>query len=93
MASSKVSYSVEFESRISRLFIFRSLWMYIEIWVLIVWSLWMLAVGFCHFWYMLILGKRHKGLWQRQLRFQRHVIKWQAYNGFLANGRPDFVTE
>lgn len=93
MASSKVTYSVEFEEKISRLFVFRFLWSYIEIWVLLVWTFWILLVSFCHFWHMLILGKRHKGLWQRQLRYQRHVIKWQTYNNCLANGRPDFITE
>jgi hypothetical protein len=92
MAASTV-YSVTFEPKISRWFVFRSLWMVVEIWVMIGWSLWIAIIGFLHFWYMLILGRRNRGFWDMEMHFFRHSIKWQAYLQKLSNGRPKFIED
>lgn len=88
-----VTLDVGYNDRISRLFIFRPLWWCVELFVVYVWMIWIGLVGFVHFWYMLILGKRQPTLWKKQLRFMRHLTKWQAYMMNLSNERPDFVTE
>ncbi len=91
--SSSVAYSIAFEDRISRWFIFRSLWLFIECWVLMVWGLWFIVVSILHFWYMLILGRRSKDLWDAQMHYFRHTNKWKAYLMKLANGRPKFIED
>lgn len=93
MASSPVTYNVEFEERISRLFIFRFLWIYIEMWVLFVWMIWIAVLSFIQVLHMFILGKRNKSIWTSQLRFHRHMVKWQAYLNLLSNGRPKFIED
>ncbi|NOS68178.1 MAG: hypothetical protein HOO67_07535 [Candidatus Peribacteraceae bacterium] len=91
MATSDIKFTVPFEPRISRLFIFRGLWLVVEIWVLLVWSMWYGLIKFVHFWHMLILGKRNKALWNKEMRFARHSLKWQSYLMRLSNGRPEFI--
>ena len=93
MKKSNVTLNVEYSERISRLFIFRFLWIYIEMWVLMVWAMWMGIITFFHFWYMLILGKRHQGMWNRQVRFLRHMTLWQSYLGNYTDQRPDFISK
>ena len=93
MSASKVTYSVSFEKNISRLFLFRPLWLVVEIWVLIGWSLWIGIVGFLHFWYMIVLGKRHKGLWDMEMHFARHCVIWNSYLRRYSNGRPKFIED
>ena len=84
---------VPYRGTISRLFIFRFLWVYVMIWPLFPWAIWIGIVSFLHFWYMLFLGKRHEGFWNRQLRFFRHCTKWQSYFMFLTDQRPKFIED
>ena len=93
MAPSDVTFSVKFEPRISRWFVFRGLWIVLEIWVMFVWALWISIIGFLHFWYMLFLGKRHRAFWDMEMHFYRHCIKWQAYLKYLSNGRPKLIED
>lgn len=90
---SQLTYSAEYQETISRLFIFRFFYIFIEIWVLYVWIFWMALVGFVHFWYMLIIGARSRNLWNRQQRFMRHMSKWQAYLNNLVDQRPKWIEE
>lgn len=89
----ELSYDAPFEKKISRLFIFRFLWIYIEMWVLMVWGMWIGIIMFLEFWYMLILGKRCETFWKKKLRFMRHIAKWQAYLSTLTDKRPNFISE
>ena len=88
-----LTYDASFEKKISRLFIFRGLWMFLEMWVIMVWAFWMNIIIGIHFWYMLILGRRSQLLWEKQLRFMRHLAKWQSYLQFLTDKRPDMVSK
>lgn len=87
----QIAFDVPYRETISRLFIFRGLWMFIVMWPMMVWSIWFSLIMFLHFWYMLFLGKRHEGLWDRQLRFYKYVTRWNAYFHLMADKRPDFV--
>jgi hypothetical protein len=88
-----LKYEVPYEKKISRLFIFRFLWMFIEMWVIWIWGMWIGIIAFLHFWYMLILGRRHKGLWKRKVRFMRHIAKWTSYLHNTTDRRPDFIED
>lgn len=92
-AKLEIALDVPFRENISRLFIFRFLWAFIMIWPLYVWAIWISIIGFLHFWYKFILGKRHPGFWKREVRFFRHVSKWQAYFMCLVDKRPNFIEE
>ena len=93
MDTSNVTYSVTFEERISRLFIFRFLWIYIEIWVMFVWAIWFNIANVLQFLFMFIMGKRSKTLWDAQMRYMRNMIKWQSYIMAVSNGRPKFIED
>jgi hypothetical protein len=87
----QISFDVPYRETISRLFIFRGLWGFIVMWPMIVWGIWISIISFLHFWYMLILGKRHEGLWDRQIRFYTYVLRWKSYFQYLVDKRPDFI--
>ncbi|MBD3330964.1 DUF4389 domain-containing protein [Candidatus Peregrinibacteria bacterium] len=89
----EVFLEVPYREKVSRLFIFRGLWGFVMIWPLYVWMLWMALVVFVQFWYMLILGKRHEGLWIRQVRFFRHLTKWSGYFNLVVDKRPKFIED
>jgi hypothetical protein len=89
----EINLDVPFEKEISRLFIFRFLWMVLAIWPIMFWSWWVMFISFLQFWHQLILGTRHRGLWNRQLRFFRHLTKWQAYLSMLVDKRPKFIED
>lgn len=93
VTKSDLTFEAPFVRNVSRLFIFRFFWMFIEIWVLYVWSIWYGIVSFVHFWYMLILGRRSEGLWKKQMRFYRHITRWNTYVLALTDKRPDFISE
>jgi len=78
---------------ISRLFLFRFLWMFIELWVIYVWSIWSGILLFLQFWFQLFTGKKHPGLWKRQVRFFRHTTKWNSYLLWLTDKRPEFIED
>lgn len=84
---------VDFQEKISRLFIFRGLWGFIMVWPIMLWRIWYGIVNFLHFWYMLILGKRNKSLWESQVRFHNHITKWNSYFNCLSNKRPKFIED
>jgi len=82
---------IPWREKISRLFIFRPLWMIIVMWVFWVWSIWIGLITFVHFWYMLVLGKKNKMLWGKTVRFFRAQTKWNAYLQMMTDKRPDFI--
>lgn len=89
----ELSYEAPYEKKICRLFFFRPLWMIIEMWVIIGWVMWIGIINFLNFWHMLILGERHEVLWNKMLRFMRHIAKWQAYLNMLTDKRPKFIED
>lgn len=90
---SDASIHADFDKRISRLFIFRFLLVFIMIWPLYVWMIWIQLLSIFHFFYMLILGKRHEGIWKRKMRFMRHMTKWQMYLMAMTDKRPKFIED
>lgn len=90
---STLTFEAEYGERLSRLFIFRGLWMFVEVWILWVWAIWFGIVSFVQFWYMLILGRRSKALFEKQLRFYRHLYKWNGYLNALVDQRPKFIED
>jgi len=88
-----VEFNPPFRKIISRLFIFRWLRMVIAIWPLYVWMIWISIIGFLHFWYKLILWRRHQGFWNREVRFMRHLTKWMAYLRGIVDQRPAFIED
>ncbi len=88
---SQLKYEPEFSENISRLFIFRGLWIFPLIFVLFFWAIWIAIVNFLQFWYMLILGERHKKLWTMHVNFIRFVERWNAYFNFIVDEHPNLL--
>jgi len=84
---------VPFELKISRLFVFRFLWMFLQIWVLYVWGVWLMILTIGQFFYQLFTGNRHQGLWNRMMRYFRHTTKWNAYFMWLSDKPPKFIED
>ncbi|MFA6523684.1 MAG: DUF4389 domain-containing protein [Candidatus Peribacteraceae bacterium] len=91
--SSTLHFDATYSKRISRLFFLRPLWMLIEMWVLMTWGFLVCVIRFLHFFYMIVLGRRSKALWEMQLRFLRHVSLWKAYMCAITDKRPKFIEE
>lgn len=85
--------NIPYNEKISRLFLFRPLWMVLEIWVIYGWLLWIAVITFLTFFYQLFLGKRPAGMQNRRVRFLRHLIKWQTYLMWLTDKRPKFIED
>lgn len=85
---SDVTYSPQRSSEVNRLFIFRFLWLIIEGPIIYIWTIRYALISIYHIVLMLINGKRDRGLWNRQQRFWRHIIKWKAYTNGIIDRRP-----
>ncbi len=83
-----VRIEVDFQPTISRLFIFRCLWVPAMIVPLAVYSLWFALLTFVHFFHMLALGERSKAIFVRQLRYINFIGRWQLYLKYYTNERP-----
>lgn len=74
-----VTIDYQYSNKVSRLFIFRCLRLLIQAPIIYFWSIWIIIVSIVHFFYMLLLGKRAKSLWEDQVRYARHLMKWNSY--------------
>ncbi len=83
---------LEYEEKVSRLFFLRFLWLIIEYWIILVRSIWIGLISIIHFFYMIILGKRNKNLWDQTYRYLRHVTKRGMYIKWVTDKRPEFIT-
>jgi len=90
MAKTTPSIEVPFEEKISRLFFFRFLWVYLLIFPLMPMAIYLGIVNFLHFFHKLFLGKRNKGMWDLQVRFLKWILSWQTYLGAITDQRPGF---
>ena len=92
MDSSKTALHLEvpYGEKISRLFIFRPLWVCLLIFPMIPAAIWMYILTCLQFLYMLFLGKRHKGMFDTTARFFVWMTSWQAYLGNYVDMRPGF---
>ena len=88
----EIKLDIPYQETVSRLFIFRPLWVAIVMWPMMVWGFWVGLVGMVHFWYMLILGKRHQGMFGTQVRFMQFLMKWQTYLKGVVDKRPNFTS-
>jgi hypothetical protein len=85
---SMVRVTIDFEKKISRLFIFRFLWVPVLLVPAILCCVWFGILSFIHFWYMLFLGKRSEEIWVRQMHIINYLAWWQGYLRFFVNGHP-----
>lgn len=83
-----VRVDIDFEPKISRLFIFRCLWIPVIAIPFIVFAIWFGILSFVHFFYMLILGKRSRDIYDHQMAFIRYMAGWQGYLKYFTNGHP-----
>jgi len=83
-----VTIDIAFEKKVSRLFIFRFLWVIPIIVPFFVYNIWFSILSIVQFFHMLIFGERSKSLFEKQMHFVRYVVAWQAYTRFFTNARP-----
>lgn len=86
----QISLDVPFREKVSRLFIFRPLWIFILIWPAIALSFWFSLTNFLEFFYMLIMGKRHRSLWENSRKYFVWMTEWHAYFSTFVDKRPKF---
>lgn len=80
-----------YEANISRLFIFRFLWIIIQYPILFVWGIIVTIVSIINFIYMLVTWKRHESMRHALVRFTRHTTKWSMYISWLIDKRPEII--
>ena len=81
---------VPYSEKISRLFIFRPLWVCILIFPLIAAGIWQYILTVVQFLHMLFLGKRNKGMFDQQARFFAWMKQWQSDLGNYTDMKPGF---
>ncbi len=79
----------DYSENISRLFIFRGLWVFAIMIQIFLLGLWVGILNFFHFFHMLFLGKRSPAMWGPMARLYRWLISWQAYIKAVTDKRPD----
>ncbi len=79
---------IVFEERISRLFIFRLLWVVPIIVPMAAYTLLFGLQSIVQFLHMLVLGKRSKSLFEHQMHYVRYAAGWEAYTRYFTNARP-----
>lgn len=82
-----------FEKEISRLFIFRCLWLIIQWPVVFIWSIWYCIISIVHYITMFLTGSRDHTMRKKQTRYRRHVIAWKAYMNALTDKRPNIIVD
>jgi hypothetical protein len=87
------TFHAAYEHQVSRLFIFRCLWLVIQGPVLFVWSIWYCIVSIVHYISMFLTGTRSKNLRDKQARYRRHVISWKSYMNALTDKRPAILVD
>lgn len=89
----KTVFSAEWKKPISRLFVFRFLWLILQWPIISIRSMWYSIITILHILLMLIHGERNKTLRDKQTRFRRHVIAWKAYICGIVDQRPELLVE
>lgn len=84
-------YNAQYHKSISRLFIFRFLWLILQCPIVFIWSIWYAVVTMIHYLIMFIIGKRDKYLWNKQVRFWKHIVAWKSYLHALTDARPAII--
>jgi hypothetical protein len=90
---STVENNFQFSQRVSRLFIFRFLWIFLQAPIIYFWTIWIVIVSVVHFIYMFLLWKRSRSLWEDQTRYARHLIKWNSYMKWIIDKRPKIIED
>lgn len=86
-----VTVDIIYEQKISRVFIFRVLWVPVIILPFVVYGFWFSVLSVLHFVYMLLLGQRSRELFDREMDVVRYLARWQAYLRFFTNVRPSIL--
>lgn len=93
MAKSELHYEAPFDKKISRLFIFRFLWMFPLMIIFIPWAIAIEILMLLQCLHMLILGKRCEFIWKAMYRLMKTSNKWNAYFSTLIDKRPKFIED
>lgn len=86
-----LNFDVPYRETVSRLFIFRFLWAAIVMWVFWLRGAIVGFVMFFQFWHQLILGRRHRGMWNMMVSFYDYMTRWTMYWNFMIDQRPPIV--
>ncbi len=83
----------EFNNTVSRLFIFRPLWLIIQLPLMYFWSIWIVIISIVHYIYMFLMGRRNVSLRDDQTRYMRHIYKWKSYVSGMTDKRPKIIED
>lgn len=90
---SGVTLEASFHKTVSRLFIFRCLWLIIQVPILYIRGIRASIILVIQLLHMLLLGERNENLWKRLYRFFNHTIKWYAYIFGLVDQQPKIIED
>lgn len=88
-----ISLNAKFSGNVSRLFIFRFLWLIIQIPVMYIWSIWILFINILQWLHMLILGTRNASLWNKTYRYLSHTTKRNAFISWFIDEQPKIIED
>lgn len=88
---SKAYFAAEYSQKVSRLFIFRFLWILLEGPIIAVWSIRIAVITVIHIVLMFLNGKRSQVLRTKQQRYWNHVVSWKSYMNAHTDARPEII--
>lgn len=88
-APQQISLKVPYRDTISRLFIFRFLWIFPLGILMMFWAIWIGIVTFLQVIYMLVMGKRAPWLWHHMALIFVYSTRWNSYLQFVTDERPE----
>lgn len=87
------TFDATYTKKISRLFIFRCLWLIIQGPIIMIRSCRYVLIAIVHAIYMFVTWLRNADLRKKQTRYRRHLIMWKAYLNALVDQRPELIVE
>ncbi|MFA7284740.1 MAG: DUF4389 domain-containing protein [Candidatus Absconditabacterales bacterium] len=83
----------KYHEEVSRLFIFRFLWLIVQGPVIYIWSIWIALIGVLQILHMLIFGKRNDILRSKVYRYMSHTTKRNSYIMGFVDEQPKIIED
>lgn len=91
--ASTVSIEFTYTEKVSRLFIFRLLWLIIQWPIMYIRGIWFTIIWILQLLHMLVMGQRERSLWNKTTRYVRHATKRYGYILWMTDRLPKIIED
>jgi len=72
---------------------FRILFLFIQCFIISIWSIWFFIVTIIQLFFIFTKGKRKKKWYKQQVKFIDHVTKWNSYTSGATEKQPKIIPD